>query len=150
MKEGSCWKGPRPPISDNCDVYEHIYDGCKCDAPDTLGPDYFCYQYHKSVSYDYKCADGTVLKNNKCYDETTVDAESYKTCESGFTLKGTECVKEVNKKAETVKKCETGFELKDNKCIKETREPATKEYECDPGFEYKNELCRKYERVEAK
>lgn len=54
MLEGSCWKGARPPISDNCDVYEHIYDGCKCDAPDVLGPDYFCYMSHKSVVYDYK------------------------------------------------------------------------------------------------
>ncbi len=150
MKDGSCWWGARPPISDNCDVYEHIYDGCKCDAPDTLGPDYFCYQGHTAATYNYQCANGTVLKNNKCYEESKTNATATQGCDNDYTLEGNKCVKKVNQKASNIKYCEDGFELQENICVKEETIEPIKEYKCPDEYDYKDNLCRKYATIEIK
>ena len=150
LLDGSCWWGARPPISDNCDVYEHIYTGCTCDAPDTLGPDFFCYQKHTSVTYNYECAEGTVLKSKKCYQETTTNATATQGCDTGYTLENNKCVKNVNQRATNIKYCEDGFELVENKCVKEETKAPNKEYTCPDDYEYKDNLCRKYAQIEIK
>ena len=142
-----CIKGELFPLG--CDWENGEREGCHCEGSDRIGSDGLCHNA-KAVSYTYSCADGITLKNNKCYEKSSVDAESYQGCENGYTKEGTNCIKKVNSDATKTKYCEEGFKLIENSCQKETIEEIKIEYKCPDGFEYTNELCRKYEKVEAK
>ena len=142
-----CIKGELFPLG--CDWENGDREGCHCEGSDRIGSDGLCHNA-KSVSYEYSCLGTAILKDNKCYEKTSIDAESYQGCEEGYTKEGSECIKKINKDATKTKYCEEGFELIDNKCRKETTLDTKIEYKCPDEFEYVNELCRKYEKMEAK
>lgn len=142
-----CIKGELFPLG--CDWENGDRVGCHCEGSDRIGSDGLCHNA-KPVSYTYSCLGNAILKDNKCYEKTSVDAESYQGCESGYTKEGNECIKKINNNATLTKYCEEGFELKDNKCQKEIITDVKVEYRCPDDFEYIDKLCRKYEKVEAK
>lgn len=142
-----CIKGELFPLG--CDWENGDRVGCHCEGSDRIGSDGLCHNA-KPVSYEYSCRGNSILKDNKCYEKISIDAESYQGCEEGYTKEGTNCIKKINVSATKTKYCEEGFELNNNKCKKETILKAKTEYNCPDEFEYINELCRKYEKVEAK
>lgn len=143
LENNKCLQGTMPPMG--CDWENQDYNGCFCEGSDVLGNDSFCHKY-KAPTYTYTCAEGTVLKNNKCYEESSNPAESYRTCPPNYEEKNNECIRNVNTSAKKVTYCSDGFELKNNKCLKETKEEIKVKYECSEGYEYKDNLCRKYEK----
>ena len=142
-----CIKGELFPLG--CDWENGERENCHCEGSDRIGSDGLCHNA-KPVSYEYSCLGTAILKDNKCYEKTSVDAESYQGCEEGYTQDGTNCIKKINISATKTKYCEEGYELISNKCKKETVLNPKTEYKCPNEFEYVNELCRKYEKVEAK
>ena len=143
LENNKCLQGTMPPMG--CDWENHNYNGCFCGGSDVIGNDGFCHKY-KAPTYTYTCSEGTVLKDNKCYEESSTPAESYKACPNDYEEKNNECIKNVNTTAKKVTYCPEGFELKDNKCLKEIKEGIKIKYECSEGYEYKDNLCHKYEK----
>ena len=142
-----CIKGELFPLG--CDWENGDREGCHCEGSDRIGTDGLCHNA-KPVSYEYSCLGNNILKDNKCYEKTSVDAESYQGCEEGYTKDGTNCIKKINVSATKTKYCEEEYELTSNKCKKETVLNPKTEYKCPDEFEYINELCRKYEKELAK
>lgn len=144
-EDGACWSGQKMPMG--CDWEHGDYNGCFCAGGDKY-KDGWCYE-KKTAEYDYKCANGTVLKNNKCYQQTESNATSYKKCNSGYTLNGNECTKAVKEKAGKVLNCEDGYTLEGNQCKKVETTPARVTYSCSNGYEVIDKYCVKREVKEV-
>ena len=143
-ENGYCWSGPKPPMGDDgkCDWEHGDYTDCYCDGGDQLRSDHKCYE-KKNPEYDYSCASGTNLKNNKCYKETETDATSYKKCNSGYTLKDNVCTKQVKEKVSKVLSCPADYTLNDNNCEKMEVEPAVPNYHCPDDYDLVEKSCVK-------
>ena len=142
-----CIKGEMPPL--DCEWENGDHEGCRCEGSDVLGSDGLCHNA-KAVTYTYSCLGIAILKDNKCYEKSSVDAESYQGCEEEYTKEDNNCVKKINENATKEKLCDEGFELVNDKCKKETITNVKIEYHCKDDYEYVDKLCRKNEKTEAK
>ena len=150
--DGKCLANPRNPMGNNpgdCDWENNDYTNCHCESGDYYRTsDHYCYSEAK-VGWMYECAEGTVLKNNKCYKQTETAATPYKKCNSGYTLSGNECVKNVKEKLGKTLVCEQDFTLNGQFCEKVEEVPAIPNYNCPDGYEVIDSSCVKRDIIEA-
>lgn len=104
-------------------------------------------EYSENATKVYECPNDYVLVGNQCSKNTSVKGTPKYVCADGTTLRNNKCYGTISTDAVGMYECPAGYIANGLTCIQENLPAPTKKYSCSKVYTLNGDQCEKYEIV---